>query len=36
MKKNSNLMLLVVLIVIVSGITQAHAALAMSDKVIKQ
>jgi osmotically-inducible protein OsmY len=29
-------MMLVVLIVIVSGITQAHAALAMSDKVIKQ
>jgi len=36
MKKNRNLMLLVVLIIIVSGITHAHAALAMSDKIIKQ
>ena len=36
MKKNRNLMLLVVLIIIVSGITQTRAALAMSDKIIKQ
>ena len=36
MKKNRNMMLLVVSIIIVSGITHAHAALAMSDKVIKQ
>jgi osmotically-inducible protein OsmY len=36
MKKNCNLMLLVVLIIIVSGITQDRAALAMSDKIIKQ
>jgi osmotically-inducible protein OsmY len=36
MKKNRNLMLPVVLIIIVSGITHAHAALTMSDKVIKQ
>ena len=36
MKKNINLMLLVVLIIIVSGITHAQAALAMSDKIIKQ
>lgn len=36
MTKNRNLMLLVVLIITVSGITHAHAALAMSDKIIKQ
>ena len=36
MKKNRNLMMLVVFIIIVSGITQAHATLANSDKVIKQ
>jgi len=36
MKKNRNLMLLVVLTLIVSGITHAHVALAMSDKIIKQ
>jgi len=36
MKKNRNLMLLVVLTIIVSGITHAQAALAMSDKIIKQ
>jgi osmotically-inducible protein OsmY len=36
MKKNRNLMLLVVLIIIVSGITHAHPALAMSNKIIKQ
>jgi hypothetical protein len=36
MKKNRNLMLLVVLIITVSGITHAHTALAMSDKIIKQ
>jgi osmotically-inducible protein OsmY len=36
MKKNRNLMLLVALIIITSGITHAKAALAMSDKVIKQ
>ena len=36
MKKNRNLMLLVVLIIIVSGITHAQVALAMSDKIIKQ
>jgi hypothetical protein len=36
MKKNRNMMLLVVLIIIVSGITHAHAALGMSDKAIKQ
>ena len=36
MKKDRNLMLLVVLIIIVSGITQDRAALAMSDKIIKQ
>jgi osmotically-inducible protein OsmY len=35
MKKNHNLMLLVVLIIIVSGITQARAALDMSDNAIK-
>jgi len=36
MEKNRNLMLLVVLIIIGSGITHARAALAMSDNVIKQ
>ena len=36
MKKNRNLMMLVVFIIIVSGITQTHAMLANSDKVIKQ
>ena len=36
MKKIRNLMLLVVLIIIVSGITYGQAALAMSDKIIKQ
>ena len=36
MKKNRNLMLLVVLIIIVSGIAHAQAALAMSNKIIKQ
>jgi len=36
MKKNRNLMLLVVLIITVSGITHAHTALALSDKIIKQ
>ena len=36
MEKNRNLMLLVVLIIIVSGITHASAALAMSNKIIKQ
>ena len=36
MKKNRNLMLLVVLIIIVSGITHTRAALAMSNKIIKQ
>ena len=36
MKKDRNLMLLVVLIIIVSGITPDRAALAMSDKIIKQ
>jgi len=36
MKKDRNLMLLVVLIIIVSGITQDRTALAMSDKIIKQ
>ena len=36
MKKNRSLMLLVGLIIIVSGITHAHVALAMSDKIIKQ
>ncbi len=36
MKRNRNLMFLVVLIIIVSGITHGRAALAMSDKIIKQ
>jgi osmotically-inducible protein OsmY len=36
MKKNRNQMLLVVLIIIVSGITHAQPALAMSNKIIKQ
>ena len=36
MKKNRSLMLLVGLIIIVSGITHAQAALAMSNKIIKQ
>ena len=36
MKKKHNLMLLVFLITIVSGITDAQAVLAMSDKIIKQ
>ncbi len=36
MKKNRNLMLLVVLLIIGSWITHAHAARAMSDKIIKQ
>ncbi len=36
MKKKRNLMFLVILIIVVSGITHAHAALAMSDKIIKQ
>ena len=36
MKKNRNLMLLVVLIIIVSGMARAYPALAMSDKIIKQ
>ena len=36
MERNHNLMLLVVLIIIVSGITHVHAVLAMSDKIIKQ
>jgi osmotically-inducible protein OsmY len=35
MKKNRSLMLLVFLIIIMSGITYAHAALATSDKIIK-
>ena len=36
MKKNRNLMLLVVLIIIMPGIAHTRAALAMSDKIIKQ
>ena len=36
MKKNLNLMVLVVLIIIVSGITHTHATLATRDKIIKQ
>jgi hypothetical protein len=36
MKNNRNLMLLVGLIIIVSEITHVHAALAMSDNIIKQ
>ena len=36
MKKNLNLMLLVVLIIIVFGSTHTHATLAINDKIIKQ
>jgi hypothetical protein len=35
-EKNLNLLLLVVLIIIVSGIAHTRAALAISDKIIKQ
>jgi len=36
MKKHRNLILLMVLTIIVSGISHVHAALAISDKIIKQ